>query len=308
MTVVVEHNSTIAELVKDEPKKPGEEAPVRVDVRLMFLRVGTIETHCERYAAYVAVESHWRADASFLATLTSNQIAALDQDEQLSLVGNYKGWHPHIFILNRDVGSIDETTHYSLKRHHETKQIEVRELRIFEGRFLCDFDLHHYPTDTQELNISIGSNLSDKKVQLYADPYNLSGVNKESFAAQHEWILYEHVETTPSWVKGYIFRHDLDGGGDLYVPGYPKTRGTLKITLFLLESFLDLIFVLGHWLQLVCSYCRLDTAATRHSLQFITQPNCIPMDNQRVACTLYVKADGGLLSASLGIAHFSSKM
>ncbi len=176
------------------------------------------------------MEAHWPVEASFLATLTSTQKETLDQEECLSLVGEYKGWHPQLFILNRDADSRDETIHYSLKRHHETKQIEARELRIFEGFFLCDFDLHHYPIDTQKLNISIGSNLPDKKVQLQVDPYNLSGVNKESFAAQHEWILYEHVETTPGWVKGYIFRHDQDGGGDLYIPGRPKIRSILNVT------------------------------------------------------------------------------
>ena len=196
----------------------------------LFSFIGAIETHHERYTAYVAVEAHWPADALFLTTLNSTQRETLDQGDCLSLVGEYLGWQPHIFILNRDAGSLEETIHYSLKLNHETKQIDACELRIFEGRFLCDFDLHHYPTDTQGLNISIGSNLSDKKVQLQADPYNLSGVNKESFAAQHEWILYEHVETTPGWMKGYVFRHDQDGGGDLYVPAQPKIRSILNVT------------------------------------------------------------------------------
>jgi hypothetical protein len=192
--------------------------------------VGAVETHHERYDAHVAVESHWPAEASLLDTLTAGQKETLEQGEYVSLVGEYKGWQPHIFILNRDAGSLEETIHYSLKLHRETKQVEACELRIFEGRFLCDFDLHHYPTDTQNLNVSIGSNLPDKKVQLKADPHNLSGVNKESFAAQHEWILYEQVETTPSWVKRHVFRHDQDGGGDLYVPAQPKIRSTLNIT------------------------------------------------------------------------------
>ena len=176
------------------------------------------------------MEAHWPADASFLATLTASQKEVLDQDKYLSLCGEYKEWHPHIFILNRDSGSLEETKHYSVKQHSETKQIEVRELRIFEGHFLCQFDLHHYPTDTQELIISIGSNLSEKKVRLEVDPHNLSGVNKESFAAKHEWILYEHVEAIPSWIKGYVFRHDQDGGGDLYAPERPNTRSILKVT------------------------------------------------------------------------------
>jgi hypothetical protein len=199
-------------------------------ISLSLYCVGAVETHHERYDAHLAVESHWPADASLLATLTGAQKETLDRGEYVSLEGQYKGWQPHIFILNRDAGSLEETIHYSLKLHHATKQVEACELRIFEGRFLCDFDLHYYPTDTQNLNVSIGSNLPDKKVQLKADPHNLSGVNKESFAAQHEWILYEHVETTPSWVKGYVFRHDQDGGGDLYVPAQPKIRSTLNVT------------------------------------------------------------------------------
>jgi hypothetical protein len=40
MTVVVEHESTVHEMLKNDPTRQGEEAPVLVYVRLMFLRIG----------------------------------------------------------------------------------------------------------------------------------------------------------------------------------------------------------------------------------------------------------------------------
>jgi len=51
--------------------------------------------------------------------------------------------------------------------------------------------------------------LYDDKVILIADPYHLSGINREAFVDQQEWLLYEHVDTKQRYIKEFLFR-----GGD----------------------------------------------------------------------------------------------
>jgi hypothetical protein len=46
----------------------------------------------------------------------------------------------------------------------------------------------------------------DDKVLLIADPYHLSGVNREAFFDQQEWKLYEHVDTQQRYIKEFLFQ------------------------------------------------------------------------------------------------------
>jgi hypothetical protein len=52
--------------------------------------------------------------------------------------------------------------------------------------------------------------LYDDKVLLVTDPHCYSGVNREAFVDQQEWLLYEHVDTEQRFVKEFVFQ----GGGD----------------------------------------------------------------------------------------------
>ncbi|CAF4900027.1 unnamed protein product, partial [Rotaria magnacalcarata] len=42
----------------------------------------------------------------------------------------------------------------------------------------------------------------------------LSGVNRESFADQQEWSLYEHVDTQQRFIKEFPFDDDDDDDND----------------------------------------------------------------------------------------------
>jgi hypothetical protein len=78
------------------------------------------------------------------------------------------------------------------------------------------------------LSLSIGSSLSEKKVQLVQHPTIASGINKEVFSGQQEWHLYEHVETVSRTVRDYCSLTDEDG--DLDKPGYEKERSVLTFS------------------------------------------------------------------------------
>jgi hypothetical protein len=51
------------------------------------------------------------------------------------------------------------------------------------------------------------------KVVIVADPYHLSGINREAFVDQQEWALYAHVNTQQRYIREFIFR-DTDGEED----------------------------------------------------------------------------------------------
>jgi len=71
-------------------------------------------------------------------------------------------------------------------------------------------ELYHFPSDVQDLSISVTSSLFHDKVLLFADPYRLSGVNREAFVDQQEWSLYEHVDSEQRFIKDFLFRANDD--------------------------------------------------------------------------------------------------
>jgi hypothetical protein len=212
---------------------------------------GKIETHLERYNAQVAIEARWSPEQAFLVALDPFHQRTLDQGECVPLA-QYKDWHPQICILNRGVELVKETIYYSLKRHRQTNNIEIREQHILDGHFRCSFHLQNYPNDIQQLDILVGSTLSDQKVHLQVDPYDVSGVNRDLFVAsqQFEWFLYEHVETTSSFMVAFVFQNDQDGTVNL--PTYPKKRTILTTSChitrkskYILWNYFFVVFLLS---------------------------------------------------------------
>jgi hypothetical protein len=89
----------------------------------------------------------------------------------------------------------------------------VCEHRDIKGVFWEKLELQHFPSDFQDLSISVASMLYDDKVVLTVDPYHLSGVNREAFVDQQEWSLYEHVDTEQRYATEFLVR-DADEEDD----------------------------------------------------------------------------------------------
>ncbi|CAF3386933.1 unnamed protein product [Rotaria sp. Silwood1] len=183
---------------------------IRVYVRLMFLRIGEIDTLNEKYQAQASIESRWPVEFDkFSPNLSSDEQTRLIHGKSISLI-NYaeSNWHPQLYIENI-LGDLKEQLRYSAKISKADNQIYICEHRDIKGIFWEKLELQHFPSDVQELSISIGSMLYDDKVLLIADPYHLSGINREVFIDQQEWSLYEHVDTKQRHIKEFLFR-----GGD----------------------------------------------------------------------------------------------
>ena len=118
-----------------------------------------------------------------------------------------------MFIENA-LGDLKETIRYSAKVSREDHLIYICEHRDIKGLFWEKLELQHFPSDVQDLSISIGSLLYDDKVILVADPYHASGINREAFVDQQEWSLYEHVDTQQRFIKEFLFRDDEEDDED----------------------------------------------------------------------------------------------
>ncbi len=95
---------------------------------------------------------------------------------------------------------------YSANKSDKHNKVYICEHRDIKGVFWEKLELQHFPSDVQDLSISIASLLYDDKVNLVSDPYLLSGVNRESFIDQQEWLLYKHVDSEQRFVKDFLLR------------------------------------------------------------------------------------------------------
>jgi hypothetical protein len=182
-----------------------------------MLNLGEIDTLNEKYQAQAAIESRWVVDIDKLSSdLSPDDQKSLSDGKSITLT-NYsqKHWHPQLFIENA-IGDLKEQIRYSAKRSKEDNQIYVCEHRDIKGVFWEKLELYHFPSDVQDLSISVASVFFDDKVLIVADPYHLSGINREAFVDQQEWALYEHVDAEQRFVKEFIFRDtdDEENGDD----------------------------------------------------------------------------------------------
>ncbi|CAF3293206.1 unnamed protein product [Rotaria socialis] len=155
---------------------------IKVYVHLVFLRIGEIDTLNEKYQAQASIESRWSVELE-------NLLPNLSSDEQQRLI-------------------------YSATISRTDNKIYICEHRNIKGSFWEKLELYHFPSDVQELSISVGSMLYDDKVLLIVDPYYLSGINREVFIDQQEWSLFEHVDTKQRYLKEFLFQGGVEEYND----------------------------------------------------------------------------------------------
>jgi hypothetical protein len=116
--------------------------------------------------------------------------------------------------IENGIGDIKEQIKYSAKKSKNDNQIYICEHRDVKGLFWEKLELQHFPSDVQDLSISLASMLYNDKIILLADPYHLSGVNREAFVDQQEWSLYEHVDTQERYLNEFLGHNGDDDDDD----------------------------------------------------------------------------------------------
>jgi hypothetical protein len=183
------------------------------------MNLGEIDTLNEKYQAHATLQARWSVELDkFLTELSSEDQKALTAGKSIPLP-KYADthWHPQLYIENA-VGDLKELITYSANKSEKHNKVYICEHRDIKGVFWEKLELHHFPSDCQDLSISVASMLFDDKVVLHADPYIFSAVNRETFVDQQEWLLYKHVNSEERFVSEFLLRGDEEdeeqlGGG-----------------------------------------------------------------------------------------------
>jgi hypothetical protein len=209
-----------------------------VYIRLMFFRIGEIDTLNEKYHAQASVEARWVVDFEKLAAnLSPDDQKHLIDGKSVSLIKYAEThWHPQLYVENA-VGETKEQIRYSARKSRKDNEYYVCEHRDVKGFFWEKLELQHFPSDVQDLTISIASMFFNDKVVLCADPHHQSAVNREAFVDQQEWILYEHVDTSQRYVKEFLLEQndkedeeDDEGSTTISIDTGSRYRSILSVT------------------------------------------------------------------------------
>ncbi|XP_046574337.1 LOW QUALITY PROTEIN: cys-loop ligand-gated ion channel-like [Haliotis rubra] len=175
-TPVIQKRIQFTEMEDDE----GTVEQVRVYIRVVFLKIGEVNTLKEKYAADVFLQARWEQPKHY---------------KQLDENGKEEEWDPQLQIENVLGDAKEEEWRY--KEAISPDHFRVFECRRIKGVFVENLELQHFPFDTQDLSLTISSELTECEVDLLEDKEELSSVNKQSFVDEQEWALFEHVEMFP---------------------------------------------------------------------------------------------------------------
>lgn len=175
--------------------------PREVQVRVIFLRVGDIDTLNEKFFAEILVESKWeepRLSTEFDCSLIYNE------EKELNNAHNY--WNPKVYIENA-LNDPKQTVHYKIKKeifeikdHNNNENNDdlnpagnvrfkfwLYEYKKVRGYFFEKLELNYFPVDVQDLSIIVTTFRSNKEVSLVENKKKLSIVNSNLTIDQNIW-------------------------------------------------------------------------------------------------------------------------
>lgn len=173
-----------AKMDKPTPPCAIRAEKVNVYVRVVFLKLGEVDTVNEKFMADVFVQAHWKEPALDKATGPAD-------GSDLPNWSSY--WNPKLFVEN-GLGDLKETIWYSVS-YNDLGKATIFQRRRIKGTFFEKMELMEYPFDTQDLTVMLSSERGDHEVELMSDPIEVSSINVTSFVDEQEWELHKHVHT-----------------------------------------------------------------------------------------------------------------
>lgn len=167
--------------------RPGKAV---VTVRVVFLKIGEIETVKECFSAEAFIQAKWREPSLDGLVDTPAQVDDIKWD---------KYWNPKLSVVNA-LGDPKETVWYTVIFNAQREAL-VCERRRIKGTFLENLELNEFPFDTQDISLTLMSERSSEEVELEEDCCEMSSINVQSFVDEQEWNLYKHVTVTPKTVE-----------------------------------------------------------------------------------------------------------
>nr|CAH8821898.1 unnamed protein product [Trichobilharzia regenti] len=161
---------------------------VAVEVRVVFLKIGEIDTLKELYYADAFLQAKWREPRLDGHTA-----------EELSITELEQYWNPLLYIDN--ILSETKETQWIMAVRSESGEVYLIERRRIKGVFLETLELNDFPLDVQDLTITVTTERPDTEVDIIPDQVEMSAINIQTFVDQQEWKLHEHVEIKKRIIK-----------------------------------------------------------------------------------------------------------
>ncbi|KAK4473971.1 hypothetical protein MN116_002637 [Schistosoma mekongi] len=161
---------------------------VAVEVRVVFLKIGEIDTLKELYYADAFLQAKWREPKLDGHTA-----------EELSITELEQYWNPLLYIDN--ILSETKDTQWVMAVRSENGEVYLMERRRIKGVFLETLELNDFPLDVQDLTITVTTERPDTEVDIIPDQVEMSAINIQTFVDQQEWKLHEHVEIKKRIIK-----------------------------------------------------------------------------------------------------------
>ncbi|BHF65114.1 hypothetical protein SprV_0200812300 [Sparganum proliferum] len=159
------------------------EFPVIVEVRVVFLKIGEIDTLKEYYQADVFLQAKWREPK--LDGKSQEYLSRTDLDLY---------WNPLCYVDN--ILSETKEVRWLSTQTNPNGEVYIVDRRRVRGVFLETLELNDFPLDVQDLTITVTTERPDTEVDLIPDHSEMSAINNQTFVDQQEWKLHEHVEIT----------------------------------------------------------------------------------------------------------------
>ncbi|PAA61427.1 hypothetical protein BOX15_Mlig001459g3 [Macrostomum lignano] len=175
----------------------------QVFLRLVFTKIGDIDTVRECFDASVYLEAQWREPSLDFGVANdrnaggASSAAASDVAPSESNAATCH-WHPDLYIDN-SIGDLMHRRDRELSRNSSGEAF-VLERHSLRGRFFERMELWHFPFDTQDITVTVCSNLPEAAVELQEMPDKPSRVFTSTFTDEQEWSLHTHVEASKTSV------------------------------------------------------------------------------------------------------------
>lgn len=168
--------------LKDDKLKVRKDKVI-VELRVVFLKIGEIDTLKEQYSADTFMQAKWREPA--LDGKPMEEMKRIDLD---------KFWNPLLYIDN--ILSETKEATWQTVTCNARGEAYILERRRVRGVFMENLELNDFPLDVQDLTVTITSERPDTEIDIIPDENEMSGINVQTFVDQQEWRLHEHIEVS----------------------------------------------------------------------------------------------------------------
>ncbi|CAH8861283.1 unnamed protein product [Trichobilharzia szidati] len=195
---------------KGDLSKQTVMSKARVELVLIFVKVGQVDTVNERYQADIFLQARWReplldaiwnksshkSKSGWQSNQTvENPMTELTPKRHLNTLKlqDDEFWNPRLLIDNAQGEPIEIVSHEVefVEPDFEAYLVEKRRIK---GVFHETLELRHFPFDCQDLSVTITCDRTIDEVELVASPTEVSQVDVRCAEDSQEWKIFHHVD------------------------------------------------------------------------------------------------------------------